>query len=233
MAGDASPNSIDAHVHRYVLTQLILTGAAPSPNAIGDALAVSEQTARGALHRLHENHGLVLHPDGEEVWVAHPFSCTPTAFWVEGDERGWWASCIWCAFGVIALVGEPARIHTRLGGEDEAVAISVAGGSISPPSLVAHFPIPVAPAWDNVHRFCASTLVFRHAADVERWCRRHGYSRGDVQPLAKVYALGRRWYGRHLDENWRKWTVDEARQIFSELGLTGPSWRLPASDERF
>jgi hypothetical protein len=198
-----------------------------------DALDVSEEAAEASLRRLHEGHGLVLHPSLPEVWVAHPFSCTPTHFWVECDAGGWWAPCIWCAFGVVALVGEPARIHTRIGGEAEPVVIEVADGAISPREPVAHFPIPLARAWENVHHFCASTLVFRDASDVDRWCQRHGYARGDVRPLGTVYALGRRWYGGHAAADWRKWTVDEARAIFSELGLIGGVWQLPESDRRF
>lgn len=224
---------LDSRVHQSVIRLLIDRGAAPSLRELSAALGVSESVAEAALRRLQDSHGLVLHPGRADVWIAHPFSCTPTLFWVERDGVGWWAPCIWCAFGVVTLVGEPARIHTRIGGESESVVIDVANGTVSPPGLVAHFPIPLARAWDNVHHFCGSTLVFRDAAGVPRWCDRHGYPRGDVQPLSTVYALGRCWYGRHLAEDWKKWTVDEARQIFSELGLTSPIWQLPKADGRF
>jgi hypothetical protein len=54
-----------------------------------------------------------------------------------------------------------------------------------------------------------------------------------VQPIQRVYDFARVWYGRHLDEDWRKWTTDEARAIFERFGLTGPIWQLAASSARF
>ena len=68
---------------------------------------------------------------------------------------------------------------------------------------------------------------------VDDWCRRHAIPRGDVQPIQRVYDFARDWYGRHLDEDRRKWTTEEARQIFSRHGLTGPIWDVPMSAERF
>jgi hypothetical protein len=44
-----------------------------------------------------------------------------------------------------------------------------------------------------------------------------------------VLDLGRVWYGRHLDRDWRKWTVPEAQAVFDQVGLTGDFWRLPGS----
>jgi hypothetical protein len=52
-------------------------------------------------------------------------------------------------------------------------------------------------------------------------------------PLAQLQALARRWYGRHLDESWVKWTPAQAAEIFQAVGLTGPFWALDRSGERF
>jgi hypothetical protein len=68
---------------------------------------------------------------------------------------------------------------------------------------------------------------------VAPWCERHGIPLGAVVPAAQVTALGRAWYGRYLDEDWRKWTVAEAQAIFEEVGLRGEHWRLPVSDDPF
>lgn len=58
-------------------------------------------------------------PITRRPWVIHPFSLSPTATWVQADQRGWWAPCIWCALGVAALVGQDVVVHCRIGAETE------------------------------------------------------------------------------------------------------------------
>ena len=132
------------------------------------------------------------------------------------------------------MVGD-ARIHTRIGGEAEEIVIEVSAERLQPEGLVAHFPIPVRRAWDNVHRFCGSTLVFRNLEQVRAWCERHSFASGpgDVQPLEKIRELGRAWYGGHLAPDWKKWSLTDATRIFASIGLTGDTWSLPAGDGRF
>lgn len=226
-------SELDSAVHHGVLTGIVRRGRAPSVTDLARDLFVDDADVERALERLHDGHGLVLHPGTHEVWAAHPFSLVPTAVWVRAATRGWWAPCIWCALGVAHLTGGRATIHARLAGEDAPVEVDVDGERLSPADLVVHFPVAAARAWDNVHRFCASTLVFAGADDVPRWYERHGVPQGDVQPLERVAALARAWYGPYLDPSWRKWTVAEARELFARLGLRGPTWELPESSGRF
>jgi hypothetical protein len=88
--------------------------------------------------------------------------------------------------------------------------------------------VPPRDAWDNVVRWCATVQPFARADDVGPWCERHAIARGAVVPIAQVADLAARWYGRHLEPAWRKWTLDEANAIFAAAGLTGEFWRLPA-----
>jgi hypothetical protein len=107
-----------------------------------------------------------------------------------------------------------------------------AAARVSPTASV-HFPIAVHKAWDNVVHWCAMVQPFRVAEDAAAWSTRHGLAVGDVAPIDRVLALARVWYGRHLDPNWRKWSIDEARAMFTSVGLTSPTWDLPAADGRF
>jgi Alkylmercury lyase len=100
-------------------------------------------------------------------------------------------------------------------------------------NLVVHFPIPMTHAWDNVVYTCSTILVFATDTDVDAWSQRHAILRGDVQPIQRVYDFARVWYGRHLEDEWRKWTADEARDLFEHFRFTGRIWSLPASDQRF
>jgi hypothetical protein len=174
-----------------------------------------------------------LHPGSLEIWIAHPFSTTPTLFWVENSRRGWWAPCIWCALGVAWLVDGPSRIHTTIGGQTEQIVIDFAAGSVRPRDLLAHFPIPVARAWDNVHRHCACTLVFRSREQIAAWCTAQSIPQGEIVPVEKVSALARLWYGGHLEKDWVKATAKQAAQRFASVGLLGEHWRVPGADERF
>jgi hypothetical protein len=101
------------------------------------------------------------------------------------------------------------------------------------PDVRVHFPIPARDAWNNVIAWCASVQPFSSPDHVAPWCVWHGMPRGAVVPIAQVAALARVWYGRHLDRDWRKWTIAEAQAHFTSVGLIGEHWRLPVGDDRF
>jgi hypothetical protein len=225
--------SLDSTVHRLLLTAVIEHGHPVSVDELAESSASSAALVRESLARLVANHGLVTHPGTLEPWLVHPFSLTPTHFYVAGPARGWWAPCTWCALGVAALVPGPCRIVTTYGGEGEPCEVRYDAGIVTPRELVVHFPIPVANAWDNVHRFCANTLLFTDAASVDRWCERHGTARGEVVPIEQVAELARVWYGGRLAPGWCKPTASEARAMFEGVGLTSAHWHVPQGDERF
>jgi hypothetical protein len=224
---------IDSLLHRALLVSTIDRGHPASAGELAAGLGVSPDEVGASLRRLESNHGVVLHPGTLEPWVIHPFSMTPTLFWVENARRGWWGPCIWCAMGIATLVQGPVTIRTLLGGERDPVAITLNHGRVGPAGLVAHFPIAVARAWDNVHRHCASTLVFADRHEITPWCERHGVAMGEVVPLERVAALAEVWYGGHLSPQWTKATAQEAAAKFASVGLTGEHWRLPKHAGRF
>ena len=99
--------------------------------------------------------------------------------------------------------------------------------------FLVHFPVPMTRAWDNVIYTCSVMLLFRTEEEVNHWCATRGVARGDVQPVARIWAFAKDWYGRHLDPEWRKWTVAEATAMFARHRLDGPVWSLPTSSGRF
>jgi alkylmercury lyase-like protein len=230
---------IDSRVHHAVLRAIVDRGRAPSLSAISDAVGASLDDAAASLHRLHANHGLVLHPGSTAIWLAHPFSLSPTAVWVAAGSRGWWAPCLWCAFGVATLLASeptPIRdvsIRVRLGGETDDATIEVKDGAVVDGGLIAHFPLPPRRAWDNVIHFCASLLPFRDEPALDDWCSRHGTERGVPLPLPRLQLLARHWYGNHLAPDWIKWTPAQAAAIFASCGLEGPFWALDTTATRF
>jgi Alkylmercury lyase len=220
-------------VHHAFIEPLRRTGRAPSRAQVSAALSLTPDELGQALADLEATHGIVLHPHSGEPWVIHPFSTSPTATWVEQQSSGWWAPCLWCAFGVAGLIGGEATIHTRLGGEREAVAVHVHQGSVSEQDICVHFAVPPREAWNNVHHFCATVLPFRSESEVTAWCDRHGLAKGGIMPVAQACELGRQWYTRHCDVDWRKWTGAEAATVFEQVGLTDSFWALERSNESF
>ena len=220
-------------LHAAIARHFVEHGTAPTIAQLSAQFALDRAAVSNALQALADYHGVVLHPTSREIWAMHPFSAAPTAFWVESGGRGWWGNCAWCALGIVALLDADATITTTLGGESEQVVLRIQDGAISPADHRVHFPIPMARAWDNVTYTCSTMLVFASDAAVDMWCARHAMPRGDVQSLASVWPFAQAWYGRHLDPAWTKWTTDEARALFARVGLTGPTWALPTTDERF
>lgn len=234
MCEQCPPGALNhASLHSRILAHFVEHGHAPSTEGLASLMGQSREAIVEGLKALADYHGVVLHPHEPEVWVCHPFATTPTNFWVQNGDRGWWGNCAWCSLGIAALLEGVTTITTNLGGEDRQVTVHILNGEVAEPGYFVHFPVPMTNAWDNVIFTCSCMLLFDSVAAVDSWCSRHRIPRGDVQSLENAWAFARAWYGRHLDANWEKWTASEAVEIFRRFGLTGPTWELPGTDKRF
>jgi alkylmercury lyase-like protein len=229
----ARPGARSGRLHYELIRSVVETCRLPSREALQAALNCSSLELASTFEELAELHGLVLHPANREVWVIHPFSLAPTTFLVECGNRKWWGNCAWCSLGIAVLVGRRCVITSTLGAEGEQVRLAVENGRVDRNDLVVHFPIPMTQAWDNVIYTCSTMLLFNDEHQVDGWSARHGIARGDVQPVANVLELSKRWYGEYLSPDWTKKSVDDARALFVELGFTHPIWHLPSEDGRF
>ena len=229
MSNDLNHSSL----HHTVMRHIVDKGYVPDTGQLAERFCCGLDVVKDALKNLEAYHGVVLHPHNAEVWVMHPFSTAPTLFLVTQGEREWWCNCAWCALGAVALLGGNAVITTTLGANNKQVRMTVRDGKLLDTDYVVHFPVPMTRVWDNVIYTCSTMLLFEHEAQVDTWCSHHHIVKGDVQPVAHIWEFAKVWYSRHLDEDWRKWTVQEASELFKRFGLAGPVWELPASGERF
>ena len=225
--------TLSGRLHHELIRGLVSSCAIPSHVELQALLGCSTAELQRAFEELAEQHGVLLHPGTHRVWSIHPFALAPTVFLVESGRRSWWGNCAWCSLGIAVLVGEPCVITTTLGAEGEQVRLTVADGRVDRTDLLVHFPVPMKLAWDNVLYTCSTLLLFRDADQVADWCARRRIPRGDIQPVARVLELSKRWYGEHLRPDWTKKSIDEARAIFADLGFTHPVWELPAGEGRF
>lgn len=223
----------DASLHEAIITGFLKQQRPPTVREIAERFQCDEAQARQGLRTLADNHGVVLHPHSDEVWIAHPFSAAPTTCVVTSGKQKWWGNCAWCSLGVVHLAGGSATIETRLGAIDDHATLRFENGKLLDTDFVVHFPIPMRQAWDNVVYTCSVQLLFRDEAQVDEWCATRGIPKGDVRPIEQVWNFATEWYGRHADADWTKWTVREAIEIFARHRLTGPVWALSNEAARF
>ena len=204
-------------LHYTIIKHIIDEGFAPDLKTLSLLLDNDVSKIKMALYELQDYHGVVLHPDKPAVWVIHPFSMAPTNFLVKSPRGSWWGNCAWCS----------------LGAYDEQIVIHINNGELIGKNFLVHFPVPMANAWNNVIYTCSTMLVFENEEQIIEWSKRHNIPKGDIQPLHNVWAFSKKWYGNHLNPDWEKWTMQEARDIFKEFNLTDKIWDLEKSAERF
>ena len=146
----------NASLHHAIIRSFLDRQRPPSHAELSERFGCSPDAVRAGLRALADDHGVVLHPHRDAVWVAHPFSAAPTACLVRAEGKTWWASCIWCALGLAHLAGGTATIEARHGGLGAPVGLRLEGGALLDPDHCVHFPIPMQRAWDNVHFTCAA-----------------------------------------------------------------------------
>jgi hypothetical protein len=212
---------------RGALTRLIAEmGHAPSLEQLADELKERADDVAARLQRLADAHCLLLHPHSTRPWVVHPFALAPGSCWVRTARHGYWANCLYCAFGIAAALNSDATITTRYGGEDHTVVYDVKNGVVEPNDDVFHLSTPVAQWWDNVVFACSTFQPFRRESDIDPWCRAHDLPRGAVLSIPQLWSFARDWYGAYIDKPWRKRSASDVCAIFERNGLTGAFWSV-------
>jgi len=210
---------------RYLINKYAVeTGRPPTVQNLGAELKCPAEEVERALSGLAESHAVVLHPNTSRIWLAHPFSFTPTAFWVVSSRGSWWANCAWCALGIAAIIDEDTRIVSRSGAEGDSVEVHVCDRLVKEPDLLVHFSVPMAKWWNNIHYTCGTILFFRSIREIDTWCHRHAIAKGEVLSMDQAWALAQAWYGDYLNPKWRRRTAREAEEIFDNIGLRGAFW---------
>jgi len=223
----------NSSLHYTIISEIIKHGFAPTIGTIAELLHTDKQDVVRGLYELEEYHGVVLHPHEPKIWVIHPFSLAPTNFYVKSKKGEWWGNCAWCSLGIAALLKEDVQIRTTIGAETKQIEINIIDGEIQERQYYVHFPIPMKNAWDNVIYTCSNMLVFENESQIMSWSTKHNIPIGDIQAIENIWQFSKKWYGNHLNPNWKKWTIEEAKHLFSEFGLHSEIWQLDDSLERF
>jgi hypothetical protein len=223
----------NSSLHYQIIRGIIDNGFAPTVDDLSEIFNINPEEVVKGLYELQDYHGVVLHPNEPKIWAIYPFSLAPTNFYVQSQKGQWWANCAWCSLGVATLLNEDVKITTTIGAETKQIEINIVNGEIQEKNYFIHFPIPMTNVWDNVVYSCSNMLVFENEEQINHWSVRHNIPKGDIQPIEKFFEFSKKWYGNHLNPEWTKWTIDEAKHIFREYELKGNIWNLGDSKGRF
>jgi Alkylmercury lyase len=145
-----SSASIDRDVRLFVYERFVAAGLPPSVDDVAAGLALSCAEVEASFSRLEAGHVLVFAPGTRNIWMANPLSAFPTPFRVETSQGNYWGTCIWDAFGVVAMLGGSGSIRTSCADCGEPMELRVVNGSLEPADGVAHFAVPARRWWDNI-----------------------------------------------------------------------------------
>jgi len=135
---------------RHAVYRTLAEGGTPLSATIASRLHIPIEDVRGACGRLHDARALVLDPHSHEVWMALPFSATPTPFRVESGDRAWFANCAWDMFGIPVLMRCDARAITTCEDCAAPIVYRIEGGQLLDPHGVVHFAVPAAQWWNDI-----------------------------------------------------------------------------------
>jgi hypothetical protein len=137
--------SLRLHIYEHILR----SGKVPKIAEMAESLSKPVEEIRAGLQGLEQGHAVVLQPGGE-IMRAAPFWAAPTLFTVECGKQSWWASCIWDALGVPAMLGKDARIVTSCGCCGDDMIVEVWNGAPLHTEGVIHFAVPVRRWYENI-----------------------------------------------------------------------------------
>jgi len=225
---------IETSILHYTIIKFIIEYCyAPEVSELSKIMNVSEVQISNGLKSLQDEHGVVLHPNNDKIWVIHPFSLAPTNFLVKSNKKEWWGNCTWCSLGIAALLHDDVTITTTIGANDKQISVHIKDRKVLEKNLFIHFPTPMKKAWDNVIYTCSTMLLFENEDQINVWSDKHKISKGDVQPIEKIWEFSKVWYGNHLSPEWEKWSSEEAKEIFTKFNLSHKVWDIPVSKNRF
>jgi len=142
--------TVDRDVRLFVYERFLAEARPPTAAEIGAGLALDPAEVDASLARLEEGHVLVFAPGTKNIWMANPLSAFPTPFRVETPRGGYWGTCIWDAFGVVAMLGGSGDVLTSCACCGEEMALRVDAGALEPAEGIAHFAVPARRWWDNI-----------------------------------------------------------------------------------
>lgn len=146
----AGPSDFDWAVRTEIYRVFGERGSAPAIGEIAAAVHGTEHQVRSSLQALYAAHEIAPRPDGEGVWMAHPFSAVPTDYVVRTPTMTCYANCAWDALGVPAILGTDGWTTTHCAQSAEPMEFGVRGRLLESLNGVIHLVTPLREAWNDI-----------------------------------------------------------------------------------
>jgi Alkylmercury lyase len=143
-------DAFDQAVRLFVYESFLEAGRPPGMQETAGGLDSTVEEVEASFLRLEERHVLVFAPGTRNIWMANPLSAFPTSFWVDTPRGGYWGTCIWDAFGVIAMLGGSGTVSTHCPDCSTSLEFAVDHGVLQDHEGVAHFAVPARRWWDDI-----------------------------------------------------------------------------------
>jgi hypothetical protein len=70
-------------------------------------------------------------------------------------------------------------------------------------------------------------LFFRSEEHARNWCDQWKLHLGAIMTMEQGWELAKAWYmPDRRNPDWRRYTPGEAQEIFRNIGLTSPFWKI-------
>jgi hypothetical protein len=69
-------------------------------------------------------------------------------------------------------------------------------------------------------------VFFRSEEFLNEWLVAQKSQRGAILSIPQLWELSQRWYQDRMSSEYRGRTIEQAQQIFKELGLTSEFWQM-------
>ena len=151
MSGTAAPLD-DFHwaLRTEIYRHIAETTEAPTMDSLASWYGRSRNELLAALDALEAHHAIALLPDRSGIWMANPFSATPTAYPVDTKRGRYWANCAWDALGVPAILGIDGWIEAHCAGSGAPLSFGVRDGVREGDDGLIHLVVPPRNAWDDI-----------------------------------------------------------------------------------
>jgi hypothetical protein len=143
-------SDIDTAVRLQVYRFFVDHARPPVPAELAESVGQDQAAIEDSLHRLAEDHVLVLAPRTPYIWMANPLSAIPTPFVAEVRGRKWFGNCIWDALGIVAMLGGTGSVTTWCPDCREHLSVTVDDNRLAGGEGVVHFAVPAARWWDDI-----------------------------------------------------------------------------------
>ena len=68
-------------------------------------------------------------------------------------------------------------------------------------------------------------LFFRSEERLQEWLATHNMKRGATLTIPQLWELSQRWYRDRMSPEYHGRSLEQARKIFEEVGLTSEFWQ--------